>query len=230
MNNRQPSNSMNREQENQFKSALETSLFSLGIDALAETQLRQLVKHYSMLREWNRRVNLTRITEPDEAAQFHYADSLFGGRFIRGARTLLDIGSGAGFPSVPLAVFRPDAHVTALEANQKKSLFLNEAKDALGLANFRVVNARIESFDRRSFDLLTSRALDRAEEVLPSTIRGMSDDQRFMLYCAPDLLAKVEERLSSEYGVEIQQVPRTESRLVAIFCTNTEVGQKRIAR
>jgi 16S rRNA (guanine527-N7)-methyltransferase len=221
---------MNREQEKKFRSALEQSLFRLGINALAEAQLSQLVKHYSMLREWNRRVNLTRIIEPDDAAQFHYADSLFGGRFIEQARRLLDIGSGAGFPSIPLAVFRPDAHVTALEANQKKSLFLNEAKDALGLANFRVVNARLESFDCTGFDLLTSRALDRAEEILPSLIREMSAGQRFMLYCAPDLLAKIDERLSSEYGVEIQPVPQTESRLVAIFRTSSEVGQKRIAR
>jgi 16S rRNA (guanine527-N7)-methyltransferase len=208
---------MKGEQENQFKSALETSLLRLGVGALTETQLCQLVKHYSMLREWNRRINLTRIIEPEDAAQFHYGDSLFGGRFIENARTLLDIGSGGGFPAVPLAVLRPDAHVTALEANQKKSLFLNEAKDALALANFRVVNKRLESFDCKGFDLLTSRALDRAEEILPSLIKEMSADQRFMLYCAPDLLAKIDERLSSKYRVELQPVPQTESRLVAIF-------------
>ena len=219
---------MNREQENQFKSALESSLFTLGIDALTETQLRQLVKHYSMLREWNRRVNLTRIIEPDDAAQFHYADSLFGGRFIEDARTLLDIGSGAGFPAVPLAVFRPDVHVTALEANQKKSLFLNEAKDALGLANFSVVNARLESFDCASYDLLTSRALDRAEEILPSLIREMSADQRFMLYCAPGLLAKLDRRFAPTCDVETHAVPGTDSRLVAIFSASRELGQKRV--
>ena len=219
---------MNREQENQFRSALEESLSRFGIDALTETQIGQLLKHYSMLGEWNRRINLTRIIEPREAARLHYADSLFGGRFIEPARALLDIGSGAGFPAVPLAVIRPDLDVTALEANQKKSLFLNEAKDALGLSNFKVAPVRLESFDCTKFDFLTSRALDRAEAVLPQVIKEMSTEQRFMLYCAPDLLAKLSQHLASEYKVETYAVPQTESHLIAIFSVSSPVGQKRI--
>ena len=228
MNNGEREYRMNHEQENQFRSALEQSLSEFDIDALTEAQVSQLLKHYSMLGEWNRRINLTRIIEPDEAARLHYADSLFGGRFIESAHTLLDIGSGAGFPSVPLAVLRPDISVTALEANQKKSLFLNEAKDALGLANFKVASVRLESFDYTKFDLLTSRALDRAEVVLPSVIRNLNAEQRFMLYCAPDLLTKLNERLASEYKVETYAVPQTESHLIAIFSLSNEVGQKRI--
>jgi 16S rRNA (guanine(527)-N(7))-methyltransferase RsmG len=228
MNNREQDYDMNREQDDGFISALETSLSRLGIDALTEAQTEQLAKHYAMLREWNRRVNLTRITEPEDAAQFHYADSLFGGRFIHDARAILDIGSGAGFPAIPLAVLRPDVHVTALEANQKKSLFLNEAKDALKLANFKVATARIESFDSTTFDLLTSRALDRAESVLPSIITKLGAGQRFMLYCAPDLIAKLDGRLASVRKVETHAVPQTESRLIAIFSVSGEVGQKSV--
>ena len=228
MNNRERDYRMKGEQENQFKSALEESLSDFGVDRLTETQIGLLLKHYSMLVEWNRRINLTRIVEPGEAARLHYADSLFGARFIRSARSLLDIGSGAGFPAVPLAVIRPDLEVTALEANQKKSLFLNEAKDALGLSNFKVANARLESFDSARFDLLTSRALDRAEIVLPSIIKNLSASQRFMLYCAPDLLSKLNDRLAKEYKVETHAVPRSRSRIVAIFAASGPVGQKRI--
>lgn len=219
---------MNREQEDEFKSALEASLHRLGIDALGGSQAGQLLRHYSMLVEWNRRINLTRITEPEAAAALHYADSLFGGRFIHDARTLLDIGSGAGFPAIPLAVLRPDVQVVALEANQKKSLFLNEAKHALGLANFNVATARVESFDPAAFDLLTSRALDRAEAVLPQVISGLGDGQRFMLYCAPDLLAKLGQRFASTCGIEAHAVPGTESRLVAIFFADRELGQNSV--
>jgi 16S rRNA (guanine(527)-N(7))-methyltransferase RsmG len=219
---------MNREQENEFKSELEMALSRLGIGALSEAQAGNLAKHYSMLCEWNRRVNLTRITGPEDAARLHYADSLFGGGFIKGARTLLDIGSGAGFPAIPLAVLRPDVNVTALEANQKKSLFLNEAKDALGLRNFKVATARVESFDWAAFDLLTSRALDRAEAVLPSLIGRLSAGQRFMLYCAPDLLAKLARRFASTCEVETHAVPETEARLIAIFSATCGLGQKRV--
>jgi 16S rRNA (guanine527-N7)-methyltransferase len=228
MNNREWGYRMSREQENEFKSALETSLSRLGIDALSASQAGQLAKHYSMLLEWNRRVNLTRITEPVDAARLHYADSLFGGDFIRDSRAVLDIGSGAGFPAVPLAVLRPDIQVTALEANQKKSLFLNEAKDALRLANLKVATARVESFDLTAFDLLTSRALDRAESVLPTVISKLNDEQRFMLYCAPDLLAKLGRRFASTCEIETHTVPETESHLIAIFSASRELGQKRV--
>jgi 16S rRNA (guanine527-N7)-methyltransferase len=205
------------EQDGDFKSELEEAVAGFGLDRLSDAQTAQLVKHYSMMVAWNRRVNLTRILEPRKAARLHYADSLFGGRFIGEARRLLDVGSGAGFPALPLAVLRPDVEVTALEANQKKSLFLNEARDALGLANFKVATARLESFDLSGYDLLTSRALDRAEEVLPSAIARLGAGQRFMLYCAPDLLAKINLLVAPAVKVETHTVPQAEARLIAIF-------------
>ena len=197
--------------------ALTSALADYGIDELSEAQRAQLVKHYRMMRAWNRRINLTRIIEPEEAARLHYADSLVGGRFIGAAQTALDIGSGAGFPAIPLTVLRPDLQVTALEANQKKSLFLAEARDALGLTNFNVVTARVESFDLSAFDLLTSRALDRAEVVLPAVIERMTARQRFMLYGAPLLLDKLSARLTADFTMQAHATPQSAARLVAIF-------------
>ena len=201
----------------EFVTALTSALADYQIDGVSEAQQAQLVAHYRMMLAWNRRTNLTRITGPDEAARLHYADSLAGGRFVGAAQTLLDIGSGAGFPAIPLAVLRPDLRVTALEANQKKSLFLAEARDALGLANVDIKTARVESFDLSAFDLLTSRALDRADEVLPRTIAGLVARQRFMLYCAPDLLRKINESVSRNVKVETHKLPQSETRLIAIF-------------
>lgn len=205
------------EPDKQFKPALEAALARSDLADLSEGQMAQLVKHYSMMRAWNRRMNLTRIIEPDEAAQLHYADSLFGGRFILNAARILDIGSGAGFPALPLAVLRPETEVTALEANQKKSVFLNEAREELGLANFKVATARLESFDVSGYDLLTSRALDRAEEMLPPVIARLNAHQRFMLYCAPDLLAKINNLTGSTIAVKTHRMPQTKARLIAIF-------------
>ena len=200
-----------------FRAYLEAALSSFDLEALAETQLDQLVKHYSMLRHWNRRINLTRIIEAKEAAVLHYAESLLGVRLIGDATSVLDIGSGAGFPAVPLTVARPDVQVTALEANQKKSLFLKEVKDELDLANFTVVLARLESFDTSSYDLLTIRALDRAEAILPSVIGRLADRQRLMLYCARGLLTTLERSLDSSLSVETHDIPQSESRLIATF-------------
>lgn len=206
---------MSRDQIAAFQSELETAISSFGIEALTKEQTSQLVRHYSMLRRWNQRLNLTRITEPRAAARLHYAESLFGARFIAGAHTLLDIGSGAGFPAIPLAVARPDVQVTALEANQKKSLFLKEAKDELGLTNLKVVTARLEEFDWAGYELLTSRALDRAEAILPSIIERLSAQQELMLYGGPDLVAKLEGQV--KYKIETHPIPHSEARLIGIL-------------
>lgn len=208
---------MDNNANNQFKAALAATVARFKLDALSEMQIAQLVQHYAMLRVWNARSNLTRIIEPEDAARRHYADSLFGGRFIAPASTLIDLGSGAGFPAIPLAVRRPDVQVTALEANHKKALFLREAKDALGLANFAVAAARLEAFDLTRFDLLTSRALDRADAVLPAVIERLRAPQRFMLYGAPDLLAKLANRFPAGYQLATHPIPESESRLIAIF-------------
>ena len=215
---------MNDESDIEFRLALESALTDLGLKALTDAQARLLVKHFAMLRQWNRRINLTRIIEPAMAATLHYGESLFGARFIGGASAILDIGAGAGFPSVPITVLKPGLHVTALEANQKKALFLTEVKDALGLANFDVARTRLEEFDWSTYDLLTSRALDRAESVFPPVIRSLSANQRLMLYCAPDLAASLSRNLKQDYRVETHTVPHTESRLIALFSRERSSG------
>lgn len=204
---------MSREQTAAFESALDEAISSFGVKPLTDKQTAQLVRHYSMLCLWNQRLNLTRITGPREAARLHYAESLFGASFISGERTLVDIGSGPGFPAIPIAVARHDVQVTALETNQKKSIFLKEAKDDLGLVNLVVVTARVEEFDWSGFELLTSRALDRAEVFLPSIIQRLRPKQRLMLYCGPALIAKLEGGVK----VETHPVPHSEARLIAIF-------------
>jgi len=206
---------MSSDQANEFKSALDEALSKFGIDSLDEGQRRQLITHYSMLRRWNQRLNLTRIIEPDEAARLHYAESLFGARFIDGERTLLDIGSGAGFPAIPLAVAKPQLLVTALDSNNKKSLFLKEVKDELGLDNLKVVTARLDEYDWAGQEILTSRALDRAELVLPLLIGRLKPAQRLMLYCGPELMAKLEGEVNRR--IETHQIPHSKTRLIAII-------------
>jgi 16S rRNA (guanine527-N7)-methyltransferase len=210
-------NQESTKQIEEFKKALEKALRDFQIEALSDAQIAQLTAHYAMMREWNRRMNLTRITEPEEAARFHYAESIFSVRFVGDARKVLDIGSGAGFPALPLAVASPETEVTALEANQKKSLFLYEVKDALQIANFKVARARIEDFDSSQYDVLTSRALDRAEDVLPNVLKKMSDQQRLMLYCAPKMVAHLKKNSPTDYQIETHEIPQTESRIVAII-------------
>jgi 16S rRNA (guanine527-N7)-methyltransferase len=190
---------------------------AFGIEPLSGAQYDLLARHYSMMCRWNRRINLTRIIDPDDAARFHYAESLFGARFLGDARTVLDIGSGAGFPGVPLAVLCSDVQVTALEANNKKALFLNEVREEIRLANFAVLRSRIEQFDCTGYDLLTCRALDRAEDILPPIVQRLSPSQRLMLYCSRDLIQKLAKDSTTKHTSTIHQIPQTSSRIIAML-------------
>jgi 16S rRNA (guanine527-N7)-methyltransferase len=204
----------------EFRASLEAAIASFGLDPLSEEQAARLVKHYSMLAQWNRRINLTRIIAPKEAARFHYAESLYGSRFIAGARSILDVGSGAGFPAVPLAVILTGCRITALEANQKKALFLSEVKDALSLDNLSVSRQRFEEFDSSGFDLITSRALDRAEHIWSASIDRLEKRQRLLLYAAPDLVTRLRESLPPGFFVETNPIPLAENRIIALIGQN----------
>lgn len=204
-------------QTGEFRSALEAVVDSFGVGPLTTRQYEQLTEHYRMLCAWNRRVNLTRIIEPAEAARLHYAESIFGGQFIAGAPKTLDIGSGAGFPGIPLAIAKPEIELTALESNHKKAVFLQEAVARLELANVSIARARLDEFDWSSFDLLVSRALDRAEEVFGSIIERINPPQKLMLYSAPALLETLEKHMPRGYSVEIHAIPRAESRRIGLF-------------
>jgi len=207
---------MTNEMESEFRKELDAAVAGFALDPLTEEQANKLTKHYSLMRRWNQRVNLTGIIEPREAAKLHYAESLFGARFIAGARTVLDIGSGAGFPAIPIAVLKPELHVTALEANQKKSLFLKEAGHELQLPNFEVVTARLEEFDWFAYDSLTSRALDRGDSMLPAVIERLTANQRLILFCGPELVEKLRRDARVNYFA-VHSIPMSDERLVAIF-------------
>jgi 16S rRNA (guanine527-N7)-methyltransferase len=203
---------MTNELENEFRVELQDAIAGFGLEPLSGEQIGQLARHYALLCRWNQRMNLTRIIEPREAAKLHYAESLFGTKFIADARTVLDIGSGAGFPAIPLAVAIADARVTALEANQKKALFLREVKDELQLDSLEIATSRLEEFDWTGYDLLTSRALDRAESIYPSVIERMKSNQRLLLYCACDLV----EKLGHACKIETHPIPLSSERVIAI--------------
>ena len=144
-----------------FKAFLAAEFAPYGV--LSEVQLEQLERHYNSLTRWNDRLNLTRIRDLEESVHFHYCESLFCARFLPpGALRIADIGSGAGFPGIPIAILRPECEVTLVESHQRKAVFLREA--ARELKNVRVVSKRAEDV-HEMFDWLVSRAVAQ-EDVL----------------------------------------------------------------
>lgn len=128
-----------------------------GLVELIAAQVEALEAHYDLLVRWNLKMNLTAIRTLGEAVERHYAESLFlGAHLPAGALQVADVGSGAGFPGIPVAVLRPDCMVTLIESHQRKAVFLREA--SRGLANVRVVAGRAEVVVGR-FDRVISRAV-----------------------------------------------------------------------
>jgi 16S rRNA (guanine527-N7)-methyltransferase len=127
-----------------------------GFCQLSGAQLDQLEQHYDLMLRWNRTINLTRI-EGDEAVERHYAESLFLGKCLpAGPLRVADIGSGAGFPGIPVAILRPELNVALIESHQRKAVFLKEA--TRGLPNVTVIAKRAEDV-KDVFDWAISRAV-----------------------------------------------------------------------
>jgi len=128
-----------------------------GVAELTDAQAEALESHYDLLMKWNRTLNLTAIRDLPEIIERHYGESIFlAAHLPAGPLRIADVGSGAGFPGLPVAIYRPDCLVTLVESHQRKAVFLKEA--ARSLSNVRVLARRAEQVDEE-FDLAISRAV-----------------------------------------------------------------------
>jgi 16S rRNA (guanine527-N7)-methyltransferase len=153
-----------------------------------ENVVRKSAQHLGLIAEANRYLNLTRIATPREAATKHVLDSIVPWRLFEGAKHVLDAGTGAGFPGVPLALALPEIHFTLAESVQKKARFVESALAAINLPNVSVSPQRAEDLLKtEAIDMITARAfapLSRTLDLLgPSLKRGA----RALLYKGPDV-------------------------------------------
>jgi len=144
--------------------------------------LSQLSIYLDLLLKWNARTNLTAIREPQEIVRRHLGESLFAARHLDAdTPTLLDFGSGAGFPGLPIALLRPDIQVTLAESQNKKATFLREAVRTLNLSA-EVWAGRVESMPvERRFHTVTLRAVDNMEAALPVAKTRIASGGRLVL-------------------------------------------------
>lgn len=142
-----------------------------GIE-LTEEQISQFDKYYEMLIHWNEKINLTAVTDKEEVYLKHFYDSLtplFYTDIPEGTR-LCDVGAGAGFPSIPMKIVRPDIKVTIVDSLNKRINFLNELTAELSLGDMHLVHDRAETFGRHTarhmFDMVTARAVANLNTLL----------------------------------------------------------------
>ena len=147
---------------------LKRGLIALGLTLDRDTQQR-LLDYIALIEKWNRVYNLTAIREPEKMVSHHLLDSLAVTPHLH-AKRVLDVGSGAGLPGIPLALVNPDTQVTLLDSNHKKTAFLNQAVMELKLKNTEVCSERVESWQTQNrFDVVISRAFSDMGEFVRVT-------------------------------------------------------------
>jgi 16S rRNA (guanine527-N7)-methyltransferase len=152
--------------------------------SLSPSQLGQIETFSALLLKWNAHMNLTAVRNPDEVITRHFGESLFAARrlFSKPARqqTAIDVGSGAGFPGIPLKIWEPTLHLTLIEANQRKAVFLREVVRTLGLSKVSVFADRAEMLSDQ-VDLVILRAVERFEKVLSVAIKLVAQNGHIAL-------------------------------------------------
>ena len=129
-----------------------------------EKQIEQFYKYMKLLIEWNEKINLTAITDENEIILKHFIDSLTIAKYIPNNVSFADVGTGAGFPGIPIKIYREDVNVILVDSLNKRINFLNEVISELSLENIESIHSRVEEFGknkkyREKFDIVTARAV-----------------------------------------------------------------------
>lgn len=159
-------------------------------------QAERFEEYYALLAEWNRRVNLTAVIDEAGVAQKHFADSLLALPFVSGGERVLDLGTGAGFPGVPLLIARPALRLTLMDSVQKKLDFLAALLDRLGLGaellHSRAEDAAKKSEYRDGFDLVLSRAVAPMNVLAELALPFVRPGGRAVCFKGPALLGELD--------------------------------------
>lgn len=180
-----------------FAEYLQQAANSYGIVLNAQQQ-RQFELYYQLLISWNEKINLTSITAPQDVAVKHMIDSLscYDSKVFTEGASLLDVGTGAGFPGIPLKIFRPDLRVTLLDSLNKRLVYLKEVIDTLNLSQVSLVHSRAEDAGqnkkfREKFSVVTSRAVARLSILSELCLPFVRVGGYFLALKGKDALAEV---------------------------------------
>jgi 16S rRNA (guanine527-N7)-methyltransferase len=178
-----------------------------------------LVKYIELLDKWNRVYNLTAVRKPTDMVTRHILDSLAVVPYL-GEGRLLDIGTGAGLPGIPIALFKPELSLTLLDSNAKKMRFVRQAVTELALENVHIVNQRAEQYQpAQAFDMVISRAVSSVQELYDQTKQLVRPGGLFLFMKGAYPEAEIDAfEASGQLHVESLQVPglQAERHLVCL--------------
>jgi len=194
--------------------------------SLSPNQLQAISTYVDILQRWNARVNLTAIRDEEEIVTRHFGESLFTARHlfplcspvppvVQGL-AVADVGSGAGFPGIPIKLWAPQTSLTLIESNHKKATFLREVARVLTLTDINIQNARAEALPPCSFDLVTLRAVERFKAILPVAAGLATPAGRLALLISSAQLEAAQACRPHLRWSQAISIPKSRSRVLAI--------------
>ncbi|HEY3125312.1 MAG TPA: 16S rRNA (guanine(527)-N(7))-methyltransferase RsmG [Thermoanaerobaculia bacterium] len=196
-----------------FAAEIEKQIPAFGL-SLDPSRIAFLARYLAELDLWRRRTNLTGPLRAEELVS-HALESVLGEKLIPHGIRVIDIGSGAGLPGIPLAISRPDLAVTLLEPRGRRAAFLSHAARTVPLPNVQVLKQRAENLAKPTYDMATSRALANLEEVL---MRARFLEPRSSLLLWTTDPKKLTDALFPDFSLErVEHVPGTRERVIAAY-------------
>jgi len=156
----------------------------LGI-TLDSRKIQKFLSYHELIKKWNSKINLTSVTDDSEIVVKHFLDSLTVSELITDGPNILDIGTGAGFPGVPIAIVRESLNITVLDSREKRIFFINEVLRELDLSNVKTVSGRAEDSNngvpRINFDYVLTRAVGDIKEVINLSVPYLNEKGKIIL-------------------------------------------------
>ena len=174
---------------------------------LSDQMIDQLMTYLNLVEKWNRVYNLTAIRERDEMIKLHFLDSLSILKHML-VKNILDVGSGAGFPGIVLAITKPELKVTVMDSVNKKTTFMQQVKSELSLTNLDVLNSRVEDYQPTTlFEAVTSRAFSNLKNMMSLTQHTLQKEGVWLAMKAKDVREELEAFEKNQYTLISLEVP-----------------------
>lgn len=203
---------------------------------LSAIQLQSISTYIDLLLRWNARINLTAIRSEEEIVTRHFGESLFAASHLfphypvsssvppvvkdfdldSAKVSVADLGSGAGFPGIPIKLWAPNITLTLIESNHKKAAFLRELTRVLTLTGINIQNVRAENLPQATFDVVTLRAVERFSNILPTAAALLAPSGRLALLIASSQLTQSQSTLNHIAWKSPTPIPESRSRVLLI--------------
>lgn len=176
-----------------------------------ENILNFFSKYYELLTNYNKMFNLTSITEKEEVILKHFVDSIYGIDFFKNSKNVVDVGAGAGFPSIPLAILLPNVNFTLIDSINKRINFLNVVIEELGLKNVTAIHTRVEEFcikNRNSYDISTARAVAGLPTLLEYLVPLLKTGGKAICYKSLNVENEIEQSKNAFYKLDCKLIDK----------------------